>query len=253
MSSARASLALSALALFVALGGGAVALQGKNSVNSGDIKNESVKGEDVKTDTLRGSDIHDEAVGAADVKAGAIGSPELKDASVAAADVAADGLTGASIDESTLAGLGVTSFDELPHAVLAATEDQTFANNFHDTVEMDEVVSLEDVTFNNTTDRLTINTPGLYMASGWIAWDADSAGYRQLDFRKNFNAGAFFFSGVTTLPSHPSADQMSTTWVDRFDDGDTLELTAAQNSGSDLDTVVQFGRNASLSLVWLGP
>lgn len=39
MSSARASLALSALALFLALGGGAVALQGKNSVNSGDIEN----------------------------------------------------------------------------------------------------------------------------------------------------------------------------------------------------------------------
>jgi hypothetical protein len=57
MSSARASLVLSTVALFVALCGGAVALQGKNSVNSGDIKDAAVKSGDVKDESLKGKDV----------------------------------------------------------------------------------------------------------------------------------------------------------------------------------------------------
>jgi hypothetical protein len=243
MSSARASLALSVLALFIALGGGAVALQGKNSVSSNDIKEGAVKS----------SDVQDEGLKRADIKPDAIASPQLDDGSVVAADVGEDALTGDAIDESTLAGLGATSFDALPHALLTATSGQTFANNFHDTVEMDTVVSLEDLTFNDATDRLTVNTPGLYLASGWIAWDANAAGHRRLDFRKNFTSGALFFGGVTMQPAAPGADQASTTWVERFDDGETLELAALQDTGANLDTVTVLGRHASLSLTWLGP
>jgi hypothetical protein len=223
MSSVRASLVLSALALFIALGGGAVALQGKNSVSSNDIKEGAVKS----------SDVQDEGLKRADIKP--------------------DALTGDTIDESTLAGLGATSFDALPHALLTATSEQTFANNFHDTVEMDTVVSLEDLTFNDTTDRLTVNTPGLYLASGWIAWDSNAAGHRRLDFRKNFTSGALFFGGVTMQPAATGADQASTTWVERFDDGETIELAALQDTGADLDTVTVLGRHASLALTWLGP
>jgi hypothetical protein len=45
------------IALFVALGGSAAALSGKNTVDSGDIINAEVKGKDVKDDSLTGTDI----------------------------------------------------------------------------------------------------------------------------------------------------------------------------------------------------
>ena len=86
MSSARASLALSALALFLALGGGAVALQGKNSVNSGDIKNGAVKGEDVKSDTLRSSDIDNGTLRGVDVEDDSIGGDEIDETSLQGLD-----------------------------------------------------------------------------------------------------------------------------------------------------------------------
>ncbi len=82
MNAARASLALSALALFLALGGGALALQGKNSVNSGDIKNSAVKGEDVKSDALRSSDIDNGALRGVDVEDDSLGGDEIDEASL---------------------------------------------------------------------------------------------------------------------------------------------------------------------------
>jgi hypothetical protein len=101
MSSARASLALSALALFLALGGGAVALQGKNSVNSGDIKNGAVKGEDVKSDTLRSSDIDNGTIGGVDVEDDSIGGEQVDEASLQGLDPGDTGeveLTGGQAD-----------------------------------------------------------------------------------------------------------------------------------------------------------
>ena len=48
-----AALLVAVLALFVALSGIAGALPGKNTVNSGDIKNDKVTGKDVKESTLK--------------------------------------------------------------------------------------------------------------------------------------------------------------------------------------------------------
>ena len=70
------------LALFLAVGGGttAVALQGRNTVNSGDIINQEVKSNDVQENGIRSEDVRDD------------GLPN-------------GGLTGADIDDSTLTGL----------------------------------------------------------------------------------------------------------------------------------------------------
>ena len=48
-----AALVISLIALFVAIGGVAGALPGKNTVNSGDIKNNKVTGKDVNEKTLK--------------------------------------------------------------------------------------------------------------------------------------------------------------------------------------------------------
>jgi hypothetical protein len=90
------------LALFVALGGGAVALEGKNSVNSGDIKQGAVKSSDLKDEGVKAKDLAGSSVGASEVASGAVGSAEVADASLAGEDVAPDALTGDEIDESSL-------------------------------------------------------------------------------------------------------------------------------------------------------
>ena len=89
---------ISVVALFVALGGGAVALEGKNSVDSGDVKNDTLKSVDIKNDALKGVDVKDESLRDVDIKPesiggdrianGSVGSGEIADGSVAAADLA---------------------------------------------------------------------------------------------------------------------------------------------------------------------
>jgi hypothetical protein len=71
------------VALLAALSGTAVALPGKNSVDSGDIKNKQVKGKDlannavtsgkVKNNSLTGADVRDDSLTGADVNEGSLG------------------------------------------------------------------------------------------------------------------------------------------------------------------------------------
>ena len=110
MNAARASFALSALALFVALGGGAVALQGKNSVNSGDIKDNTVKGKDVKAKTLEGKDFADDTIGAVKLKADTLTGDEIDEGSLSlpglqrgAGEVVLDGGSSPLFDEVVVA------------------------------------------------------------------------------------------------------------------------------------------------------
>jgi hypothetical protein len=75
-------MAVAFIALLAALSGTAVALPGKNSVDSGDIKNKQVKGKDLANN--------------------AVTSKKVKNSSVTGGDVKNDSLTGSDINESTL-------------------------------------------------------------------------------------------------------------------------------------------------------
>ncbi len=120
------------VALFVSLGGGAYALKGKNTVDSGDIINNQVKGKDVKDASLTGKDvkdgsvtgadvadgsvgtadlangavgaaqIHSNSIGAAQLGPGSVGTSEVSDGSIGTADLQNNGVKGADIDESSL-------------------------------------------------------------------------------------------------------------------------------------------------------
>jgi hypothetical protein len=76
------AMAVAFVALLAALSGTAVALPGKNSVDSGDIKNKQVKGKDLASNAVTGA--------------------KVKDGSLTGADVTDDSLTGADVNESTL-------------------------------------------------------------------------------------------------------------------------------------------------------
>jgi hypothetical protein len=75
-------MALAFIALLAALSGTAVALPGKNSVDSGDIKNKQVKGKDLANN--------------------AVAAKKVKNGSLTGADIKDDSLTGSDVNESTL-------------------------------------------------------------------------------------------------------------------------------------------------------
>lgn len=76
------AMAVAFVALLAALSGTAVALPGKNTVDSGDVKNGAVRSKDVRNNNLRGGDI--------------------RDSTLTGDDVRDDSLTGADVDESSL-------------------------------------------------------------------------------------------------------------------------------------------------------
>ena len=96
------ALVVATLALFVALSGFAVALPGRNSVDSGDIKNDEVKSVDVKNGGLRSGDILDETLVGADVADDSLGSADVTNDSLTGGDIAQDQISGSEVFEPSL-------------------------------------------------------------------------------------------------------------------------------------------------------
>jgi hypothetical protein len=76
------AMAVAFVALLAALSGTAIALPGKNSVDSGDIKNNTIRGKDIRNGSVAGKDV--------------------KNGSVKSADVGDNSLTGVDVNEGTL-------------------------------------------------------------------------------------------------------------------------------------------------------
>ena len=75
------STVLACLALFFAIAGGsALALQGRNSVDSGDIRRAAVKAADIANNAVTTRKIRNNHVRAADIQANAVGNSELAEA-----------------------------------------------------------------------------------------------------------------------------------------------------------------------------
>src|SRR4051794_9321112 len=102
------AMAIAFIALLAALSGTAVALPGKNSVDSGDIKNGQVKGKDIAKNAVTGK--------------------KVKNSSLTGADVKDDSLTGADINESSLGQ--VPSAAQSSQAANADTLDNRDSTSF---------------------------------------------------------------------------------------------------------------------------
>jgi len=87
------------VALFFVLAGGAYALPGKNTVDSGDIRKGQVKTGDLRNNDVRG----------ADIRRGAVNGSDVGDGSLTGAEIAADSLTDADINAETLTGVDAKS------------------------------------------------------------------------------------------------------------------------------------------------
>ena len=103
---------LGVVAIFIALGGTAFALPGKNSVDSGDIKKGQVKTRSLGKAAVTEPKLADGAVTNPKLADGAVTNPKLAPDAVDGTKVAADALGGADIDEASL---------EIPQPVLPTT------------------------------------------------------------------------------------------------------------------------------------
>jgi hypothetical protein len=79
---------MATIAVFLALGGGAYALQGKNTVDSGDIKPNAVTASDIAPDAVTASDIAPNSVGSAEIKPNAARSADVQDNGLTGRDIA---------------------------------------------------------------------------------------------------------------------------------------------------------------------
>ena len=99
------ALVISSIALFAALGGAAVALPGKDTVNSGDIKNNTVKSIDLKDGkAVSTDDVIDQSLSGADIADGSVAGEDVADDSIASEDIADNTLTGGDVLEGSLSG-----------------------------------------------------------------------------------------------------------------------------------------------------
>lgn len=158
---------MATIAVFIALGGGAYALSGKNTVASDDIINGQVKAEDiggnqVKTadiaanqvtggkvaaDTLFGADIGADAIGASEVGPGAVGASEVADGSLGTAE----------IDDSSL-------FNDNSLNALDISEGTLFNDNSLTSADIDEPSLFND----SSLDGADVNEAGLVGLQGGL-------------------------------------------------------------------------------------
>lgn len=92
------------LALFVALSGSALALPGKNSVKSNDIKRGAVKGRAIAEGAVKKAKLRDAAVTAAKLEAAAVTGAALADGAVTAPKLAQDSVTRQKIVQGSING-----------------------------------------------------------------------------------------------------------------------------------------------------
>lgn len=93
------SFVLAAIALFVALSGAAIALPGKNTVDSGDIRKNAVKSSDIAKGAVRSADIRNGQVAGSDLGANSVNGGKIAANSVNSSDVAGESLSDADISD----------------------------------------------------------------------------------------------------------------------------------------------------------
>ena len=93
-----APLVLSVVAVVLALAGTSIALPGTNTVDSGDIKKETIKGKDVKDETITGAQVKEATLKGVRAKASNVMAATVSGATDCAVDSNTEGVTG------TLAG-----------------------------------------------------------------------------------------------------------------------------------------------------
>jgi hypothetical protein len=241
------------VALFFAISGTAVALDGENTVFSDDIVNGEVKRSDIDsvavngpkiaTDAVSNVKLADDAVANAEVADGAIANPELADGAVGPAEVQDGAITSAKVLDDNQAGGGLGPSDLATNSVaqaevatdgIAATEIQ------NDSIDTGEIVdfglSNQDVGVLfaqvNADGTLANSSGGVISARvGGVG-----AGTYEVDFGRNVTACAF----IASLGTATSATQLGeVSAVDRSGNVEAVFVETNTSAGANGDRAFQ--------------
>jgi len=128
---------------------------------------------------------------------------------------------------------------------------QTIPNNSHTACAFDsesyDTDGIHDPVTNNT--RLTCKTPGKYLITGCVAWDANGPGYRHIHIRKN---GGGSYAGVTIGGFTGAWNYVVVTSLLDLVVDDYVELILYQTSGGNLDVKSSGEQNPSFMMQKVG-
>lgn len=233
------ALALAVVALVFAVSGVAVALPGKNSVASKDIKKN--------------------AVTAAKIKNGAVTEAKLGDGAVGTAKIGNDAVTGAKVNEATLgkvpsAGTADTAVKatSADSAAKASTADNALELEGRTLAQVrpiaegnkDEVSQgLDSVEYETVmTETITLPTGGAdVVVTASVNLDNNDAAQQGGTCRIRFNGTLVSYSSFVTLPSGNNASIALNAFVNSAAAGGRLALVECQGSGSDDDVRFEGG------------
>lgn len=146
--------------------------------------------------------------------------------------------------------VGTPEFAELPRARVFASSSQTFDDENTTLVQFNAFNYLTGITFDFSTDRLTIQTPGTYVVTAEIIWANNVTGTRLLTVQDSFCC-ELVRDFRTAAGGHAQGQTVSGIFT--FSAGDEVHLSAAQDTTGQLPTEAIDGRSAALSLAWVGP
>lgn len=116
--------------------------------------------------------------------------------------------------------------------------NQSIANSVATGLQFNSEVFKTDNMHSTSSDisRITINTAGVYQIIANVGFDANSTGYRIVQFRAN---GATLIPGViaNAISSPGIGTNIAAVTLYKFNAGDFFEVFVQQNSGSDLNVI----------------
>ncbi len=185
------------VALFVALGGTSYAVA-TGSIDSREIRDNTVRGKDIRNDTIQGKDVANRTLGASDVATGSLTGGNVRDNSLSGFDIAPNSVSG---DELVRNSVGAT---ELRPNSIDADELRDGGIGFFDLFEglLNPVIRVakETVPNNTTTTDVAGCTAGeRAIAGGYGTADDLQSGVAVLsDGPTSFVSGSENLGGIAT-------------------------------------------------------
>jgi hypothetical protein len=161
--------------------------------------------------------------------------------------IATDAVGALQIDDGSV---GSAEFASLPRARVFAASGQTFEDETPTNVNFDAFSYVNGMAFDFATDRITVQVDGIYLLTAEILWSDSNEGTRMLTISSSFCCE---IARDMRTGAGGSVQGQTVSTVRPLGAGDELHLSATQNTMGQLATAPTDGRAAVLSATWLGP
>ena len=230
------------VALFVALGGVASGLPGRNTVDSHDIRKNQVRGQDIRAQAVASSELRDGAVQRADLANSSVSAEQLLDGSVGPGQIGP--VPAVRVDTPQEAGCVTQEIANNSSEVLQFSNELYDGGDLHREAGPD--CSVE------TQNRLTAPTNGLYSIVAGVIWSSSQTGTRQISILRTVDEGpAQSVASDSRNPSATGETSQNLATEISLGAGDYVELQATQVGGGSL--ALGNSLDTYFAMTWIGP